>query len=478
MKKIITIILALILSFNISACDKESKLSLYEIDAILNENSLSCEMTLNYVNNSGKSVSELYFNLYPNAFRENAKIKPIHTEYFLKAYPNGDSYGNITIKKVNTKNQNLDFAIEGEDENILKVNLDSPVKVGNSTEISISFDVLIPNVLHRFGYGENTINLTGFYPILCEEYLGEVYKSVYYPSGDPFYSSVADYKVSITLPSSLVVASSLSPIKTEILEYKTKYSYEREKVRDIAFILSSKFNILKDKVGETDVYYYYFNDESPEESFSVIKNSLAFYSSKFIKYPYKEYVVCEADFIYGGMEYPCLTLIDSSLKGEDRAYSLAHETAHEWWYGLVGVNQSEEGFIDEGLTEFSTLLFMSKYLNMNRKEHVKTIKERYREIRKYSVLYSSEKRAVMARNLGSYKNDAEYVSIAYYRSQIMFNDCYEYMGERKFYKFLQALSSNYKYKNITYKELKNLAEKIKKGSAKLLDGYVNGETAI
>ena len=478
MKKFITVLLTLIISFTITACDKESNLSLYDIDMVLNENTLTCEMKLDYVNNSSKSVNELYFNLYPNAFRENAKIKPIHTEYFLKAYPNGNSYGNINIKKVKTKNQNLDFTIEGEDENILKVSLDNPVKTGKTKEIFISFDVLIPNVLHRFGYAENTVNLTGFYPILCEEYLEEVYKNVYYPSGDPFYSSVADYKVSITLPSSFVVASSLSPIKTEILEYKTKYSYERENVRDIAFILSEKFNILKDKVGNTDVYYYYFNDENPEESFEVVKSALNFYSTKFTKYPYKEYVVCEADFIYGGMEYPCLTLIDSTLNREDRNYSIAHETAHEWWYGLVGVNQSEEGFIDEGLTEFSTVLFQSKYLGINRAQHINIIKERYREIRKYSILYSDEKSAKMNRSLKTFKNDAEYVSIAYYRSQIMFNDLYNYMGEKKFYRFLNALSNNYKYKNITYSDLKSFAEKVKNGSSEILDGYVNGETAV
>ena len=478
MKKIITIILTIILSLSITACSDKSERTLYEIDVILNENKITCEMKLDYYNNLANSVNKLYFNLYPNAFREDAKISPIHTEYLLEAYPNGLSYGDISIKSVKTQNKNLNFVIEGEDCNILKVDLDKEVKPNNRFQLFISFDVTIPNVLHRLGYGNNTINLTGFYPVLCEEYMGEIYKSVYYPSGDPFYLGVSNYKVSLTLPSKYIVASSLSPVKTEILEYKTTYFYEREKVRDIAFVISEKFNILKDNVDGVDIYYYYFNDSLPNQSFKVIKNALTFYSSKFTKYPYKEYVVCEADFIYGGMEYPCLTFIDSSLSREDRNYCLAHETAHEWWYGLVGVNQSEEGFIDEGLTEFSSLLFSCKYLGYDKNQYINAIKERYREIRKYSVLYSEEKRAVMNRNLGSFKNDAEYVSIAYYRSQIMFNDLYEFMGENKFYKFLSSLSSNYKYQNITYNNLKNLAEKVKRGSGKLLDGYVLGETAI
>jgi uncharacterized lipoprotein YehR (DUF1307 family) len=190
MKKIITIILTIILSLSITACSKKSERTLYEIDVILNENKITCEMKLDYYNNLANSVDKLYFNLYPNAFREDAKISPIHTEYLLEAYPNGVSYGDISIKSVKTQNQNLNFAIEGEDCNILKVDLDKEVKPTNRFQLFISFDVTIPNVLHRLGYGNNTINLTGFYPVLCEEYMGEIYKSVYYPSGDPFYLGV------------------------------------------------------------------------------------------------------------------------------------------------------------------------------------------------------------------------------------------------------------------------------------------------
>ena len=37
---------------------------------------------------------------------------------------------------------------------------------------------------------------------------------------------------------------------------------------------------------------------------------------------------------------------------------VAHELAHQWWYGVVGNNQVKEPWLDEGLTTFSELLYM------------------------------------------------------------------------------------------------------------------------
>lgn len=478
MKRIIIFVFTIFVTLSSVGCGGNNPLTTYDISAILNENELSCEMEVSYVNNYKKPVNILYFCLYPNAFRKDARIKPIRPEYQFKAYPNGESYGEIKINSVKNNSNDLTFSIDGEDKNLLKVELNKPIKHKERCKIEIDFDLVIPNCLHRFGYGENTLNLSNFYPILCEEYNGEIYKSVYYPSGDPFYSSVSNYTVSLTVPSTYVVASSLTAKGTECMGEKTRYIYAREKVRDIAFILSEKFNIIKEKVGSTDLYYYYYNDKSPEKSFDVIKKSFSFYSENFTKYPYSEYVVCEADFIYGGMEYPCLTIVDGTLIKEEKDYAIAHETAHQWWYGLVGVNQVEEHFIDEGLTEFSTILFLENYTGKSRSEYVTNAIEKYREIRKYTINIDSAKKAVMQRNLGEFSTDAEYIAIVYYRSQIMFDDLSNFLGEKKTFKFLNGLANNYKYKNITYEELSSFAEKIKKGGKKVLDSYVFGEKAI
>jgi aminopeptidase N len=38
-------------------------------------------------------------------------------------------------------------------------------------------------------------------------------------------------------------------------------------------------------------------------------------------------------------------------------WSTVHEVAHQWWYSLVGNDQQDEPWLDEALTQYSTVLF-------------------------------------------------------------------------------------------------------------------------
>ena len=40
---------------------------------------------------------------------------------------------------------------------------------------------------------------------------------------------------------------------------------------------------------------------------------------------------------------------------------VAHETAHQWWYGVVGNEQIREPWIDEGLAEFTAAYFYGDF---------------------------------------------------------------------------------------------------------------------
>ena len=73
--------------------------------------------------------------------------------------------------------------------------------------------------------------------------------------------------------------------------------------------------------------------------------AIAWLEDKFGKYPYPQ--ITTTDRVKnGGMEYPMLTL-DS---GKDPYYKglLAHEIAHNWFYGMVGSNETYRAFLDEG----------------------------------------------------------------------------------------------------------------------------------
>jgi peptidase M1-like protein len=78
--------------------------------------------------------------------------------------------------------------------------------------------------------------------------------------------------------------------------------------------------------------------------------SLKRYSALYVPYPWKTYTVAAmADLtgLTGGFEYP--TLVYQPATSEN----LAHETAHQWFYSLVGNDQARDPWLDEGLATWA-----------------------------------------------------------------------------------------------------------------------------
>jgi hypothetical protein len=66
-------------------------------------------------------------------------------------------------------------------------------------------------------------------------------------------------------------------------------------------------------------------------------------------YPYRTYDLAQTAGGYG-MESPGLTWIPSGAGS--LSYLVAHETAHQWFYGIVGNDQARQPFADEAITDF------------------------------------------------------------------------------------------------------------------------------
>jgi aminopeptidase N len=52
------------------------------------------------------------------------------------------------------------------------------------------------------------------------------------------------------------------------------------------------------------------------------------------------------------MESPGVIWIPTGVASSNLAYLVHHETAHQWFYGIVGGDQAREPFTDEAVTDF------------------------------------------------------------------------------------------------------------------------------
>lgn len=446
-KNKLIVIFLLIVSFTsfFSGCGTSNFVNIYSknvneyninIDIDCGKKEVDVKQSVKYVNRDKTAkLDDVCFHIYPKAFSFGVMNKPVSSLNETKAYPNGKSYGEVNINKVIVNNTEQEICFEGVDEDILVVKLDKSLHPNKSVEIKFEYNLKLPNINHRYGYGENTINLGNFYLIACVYENGTFNKNPYNYNGDPFYSDISNYEVLVNYNSNYILASS-GEVISENENNEIKSTKIRAKaVRDFSLTLSDKFKVLSEKVEGVNISYFYYNDDTPEKSFNACKDSLITFNKLFGEYPYQTLNICETNFVYGGMEYPNLVFISDNLEiYDDYIHTIVHEIAHQWWYGVVGNDEFKYGFLDESLTEYSTYLFYDENpsYNMNTDEMIKNTTNSYLLfIDVYREVFTKVD-TTMLRSLDEYKTEPEYIYMAYVKGVLMFDNLKNLVGETKF----------------------------------------------
>lgn len=446
MKKLLTFSLCLLFGFTalgLTACGKSTARSRYDIHAeyLQDEGILTCEMTADIVNTTDTALETLPFQLYPNAYREGAIYPPVSELFAPSAYYDGSSYGGIEILSV----EGGSYTVGGEDENILYISLEEPLYPDETVTLTFSFEVTLAHIDHRLGIGERAINLANFYPVLCAYQDGGFVECVYSYSGDPFVSECADYTVSLTLPEGYEAVGARFAEGAEQKRGTHVWELHAENVRDVAFVLGEGFKSMEREQDGVLVTYAYLEDANPELTLSVACESLGYFSKLFGEYEYPTYTVVQTDFPYGGMEYPALCMVSSLLREEEIPAVVAHETAHQWWYSMVGSDQYTEAWQDEGLAEFSAALFLEEHPQYggSYREAVAAAESSYRAF--FSV-YSQVKGSAdtrMSRPLTEYAGEYEYRNVSYDKGLILFDRLMDVAGEKRVLRALEMYKENY-----------------------------------
>lgn len=455
----------------------------YNIELKLeDDHTVNGNQTVKYKNTSSVILNEVYFHLYPNAFSETAVNKPVSNLHETSAYPNGKSYGEIQINDVNCQRDDCSFVIEGVDKTLLKVTLTTPLYPNDFINIDMDYTITLPNVLHRFGYNDNTINLGNFYPI-ASVFDGENWnKNSYHYNGDPFYSTLANYNVKISYANNLKIAHTGTEIECQKDDKVKTSTLKANAVRDFAIVLSNNFNTVCQTVENTEIKYYYYNDTQYQQSLQTAVKAVQTFNQTFGQYPYQTLSVVEAGFLHGGMEFPTLVLISDNLKTyDDYTNTIVHEIAHQWWYGVVGNNQYNHAWIDESLAEYSVVIFYEKNPEYQIIRDT-CIKNAITSYTLFVDVYKDVFKQVdtsMNRSLNQYDTEPEYVYAIYVRGMIMFDDIRNFVGDRQFFNSLKKYYKQYSGKIATPEGLIKVFEDVSGKKVKaIFNSYLDGSTII
>ena len=394
-----------------------------------------------------------------------------------QAYYQGDSYGEMVISSVNGAKS---WEIAGEDENILYAYLPQSLYPEDKVVLDIAFMTKLAKVNHRTGVSETAIHLGNAFPILCAWGKDGFIETVYYSDGDPFLSDCADYTLTLKLPKDYLVASTGELTKERTLESKKEYDFTANKVREFALVLSKNFQVKTARANGKTVAYYYTADENADKTLALAVESFCYFESVFGEYPYPCYTLVQTSLCLGGMEYPMLSMLSTSLKQRELTRAVVHETAHQWWYGVVGSNQIENAWQDEGLAEYSALCFFKAYekYEVKREDEVANALKEYRS---YYDVYGSvlgRTDTKMQRHLKDYLTEYEYKCISYDKAVVMFDTLRKSVGDKKFFQALKKYYADNSYQIATPDNLIGSFEKTGVDVAGFFDGFLQGKGVL
>ena len=180
------------------------------------------------------------------------------------------------------------------------------------------------------------------------------------------------------------------------------------------------------------------------------------------------------------MEFPALVMISDDLETNAYGEVIVHETAHQWWQTVVGNNEIEHGFLDEGLAEYSVVLFYENHpeYNMTRQALIQSAEQTYKVFCSVSDKLFGKVNTVMLRSLKDFTSEYEYVNMAYIKPCIMYDTLRKTTGEEKFFKGLKRYYESYKFENATPDDLVGVYEKIGADSNGFFKSFFEGTVII
>jgi len=324
------------------------------------------EESISFTNTSGKDLDKIYLHLYPNRFMDDQSIyaREKGIDGYDSIFPDGPDSGYTFIEELELNGAAHDYTI---DDTIMRIDLEKPLSPGASLELYIRFRVKIPHAILRFGYDKGNYYISWWYPRLVA-YDGQGWHpyQAHGTSPDEPYDNFAKYQVKITVSQGIVVgATGVQESATQNPDGTGTLTYTAENVHDFAWVADRRYKVETVSWEGVTIHSLYFPEDEAagKRAAQYAKDALAYFSERYGEYPYKDFTVAETRMAGGAMEYPQLIMVTYMLYRLPKFLTLfdeviAHETSHQWFYGMLMNDQTNEAWLDEGFATFSEVSYI------------------------------------------------------------------------------------------------------------------------
>ena len=349
--------------------------------------------TLAYWNLSPDSLTELYFHLYLNAYRPGsnmARYDASQENWRIQNLPPKRRGGEWIDRATIQGGDSLHVFV---DDTIARIPLPQVLAPGESVVVCLSFRSKIPDVPERMGRSGKGVFAAQWYPRVCaydrfgwhtDQHLGS-----------EFYGDFGSFDVRVVLPGTFLLAHTgtlMNPSEVlpdsilvrlaapgddaitiwdrsafkapsdsaakRALEMPRAWVIHADSVHDFAWACEEKWVWRRARWNGIEIHTFHRVSDMKRWNDAAATGAMmmAALTRRFGPYPYPSFSIVEEPIGAGGVEFPNIVWVSPRYRndGTRRFESvIAHEMAHNWFYGMVGSNETAQAFLDEGFTSYA-----------------------------------------------------------------------------------------------------------------------------
>lgn len=486
----------------------------FEIDVRLDDekNMLYGFEKLTYVNNSPDQLSYIYMHIWPNAYRDNntalgRQLKENGELFFY--YAKDEDRGYIDSLNWEVDGQMTPAEIDFQNPDIVKLILAQPLMPGGQVVITTPFRVKIPSgKISRMGHIGQQYQITQWYPKPAV-YDVNGWNPIPYLDQGEFYSEYGTYDVNITLPKNYILGATGDIVdnpeevafmneqaaKTkDIKEYDKKddnfpassvemktVHFHQENVHDFAWFCDKRYHVLKGEVelphtGRKVTTWVLFTNQYAflwKDAIEYVNDALFYYSKWNGDYEYKQCTAVDGALSAGGgMEYPNITVIGAANSPGMLETVIMHEVGHNWFYGMLGSNERQHAWMDEGINSANELRYNeTKYPGgalVGGKNGPNGIAKafdlsRYHQKAQYYQLYALSARQGVDQPCEMHATKyttLNYGAIVYSKTAVVFDYLRGYLGDSLYDKCFQTYFDRWHFKHPQPSDIRSVFEEV------------------
>ncbi|MDZ7371406.1 MAG: M1 family metallopeptidase [candidate division KSB1 bacterium] len=363
-----------------------NKLVHYRIEVALDEKSGTLDGKERIIwRNPGEATDEVQLHFYMNAFKNNQST--FLRETFQRT-PKGaralarfkDGWGYCEPKTIFAEapgifpRTDLASALQfiapddgnADDETVGRLLLPRAVPSGAELVLEIEFVTQLPRRAPRTGRHGDYFFAGQWFPKIGVRQ-GDRWNCHQYHASTEYFANYGDYEVAVTIPKNYQIGASGVQVEERAAGAERKtVVFRGECIHDFAWTASPRYCTAERTFQHPELpavtmrlLHQPEHRKYVDRYFDATANTLKHLGLWYLPYPYPQITIVDAAFRsnVAGMEYPTLFTTGADwleATGSFEPIGLTiHECTHQWFYGMLGSDETESAWLDEGFTVYA-----------------------------------------------------------------------------------------------------------------------------